>query len=403
MNEQYLMQHISYHLHTIVRKYTHSVELLNTFCARINFHDVSVGSNIIQIFRSVCDDLSMPVILSVNSLILYAFIPTPFHDYVIGPVQSASNVYFKHKYTDETLDIESWLNTVPQCEVRALCDDILLIYNLCHTTVINSNALLISNCIDTDTEEKIKKYYSELVFENRENGKSHNPYDQEIREFSSIEHGDLEQLKRSIEEDYPGELGTLSKNPVRQVKDLGIVVITLASRAAIRGGLLPEISFSMSDSYIQQLEECNDIPTLFHLIRASEYHYTQLVHDLNHLKNGIAEKDVNPHINKCKDYIFSHLHGKITVHDIAYELGLNANYLSDLFSKCEHISLTKFIQKEKIKLAKNLLIYSHYSYIEIATYLGYSSQSHLGKQFKEETGFTLRKFRELYGMKDFTW
>ncbi|MGF0017119.1 helix-turn-helix domain-containing protein [Sporofaciens sp. SGI.106] len=65
--------------------------------------------------------------------------------------------------------------------------------------------------------------------------------------------------------------------------------------------------------------------------------------------------------------------------------------------------MTKFIQKEKISLAKNLLIYSHYSYIEIATYLGYSSQSHLGKQFKEETGFTLRKYRELYGMKDFVW
>ncbi len=78
-----------------------------------------------------------------------------------------------------------------------------------------------------------------------------------------------------------------------------------------------------------------------------------MVHDLNSEKAGTAEKDTNPHINKCKDYVFSHLHGKITVQEIADELCLNANYLSELFKKCEHISLTKFIQKEKISLAKN--------------------------------------------------
>ena len=159
----------------------------------------------------------------------------------------------------------------------------------------------------------------------------------------------------------------------------------------------------MSDSYIQKLEECNDIPTILHIARTSEFHYAQMVHDINIQRAGMLQKDSNPHINKCKDYIFSHLHGKIFVQEIADELCLNANYLSELFKKCEHITITEFIQKEKISLAKNLLIYSHYSYIEIATYLGYTSQSHLGKYFKKETGMTLRKFRETYGTKDSTW
>ena len=128
-----------------------------------------------------------------------------------------------------------------------------------------------------------------------------------------------------------------------------------------------------------------------------------MVRDLKNEQHGTASKDKNPHIQKCKDYVFAHLHEKISVQQIANELGLNANYLSELFQKCEHISLTKFIQSEKISLAKNLLIYSHYSYIEIAAYLGYSSQSHLGKQFKEKTGYTLRKYRETFGKKEFTW
>lgn len=70
----------------------------------------------------------------------------------------------------------------------------------------------------------------------------HNPYDQEMREFGSIENGDLIQLEKSLQEDYDGTIGTLAKDPLRNLKNLGIVLVTLASRAAIRGGLSPEIS-----------------------------------------------------------------------------------------------------------------------------------------------------------------
>lgn len=54
-----------------------------------------------------------------------------------------------------------------------------------------------------------------------------------------------------------------------------------------------------------------------------------------------------------------------------------------------------------MKLVKNLLIYSQYSYIEIASYLGFSSQSYLGQQFKKLTGFTLKEYRDRYGVSEF--
>ena len=60
-----------------------------------------------------------------------------------------------------------------------------------------------------------------------------------------------------------------------------------------------------------------------------------------------------------------------------------------------------YIQNQKINAVKNLLTYSQYSYIEIATYLGYSSQSHLGKIFKEKTGYTLRQYRNQCSKKEF--
>lgn len=42
-------------------------------------------------------------------------------------------------------------------------------------------------------------------------------------------------------------------------------------------------------------------------------------------------------------------------------------------------------------------MHSPYSYIEIATYLGFSSQGHPGKVFKKYTGMTMRQYREKYG------
>ncbi|MFR3184089.1 MAG: AraC family transcriptional regulator [Enterococcus sp.] len=39
--------------------------------------------------------------------------------------------------------------------------------------------------------------------------------------------------------------------------------------------------------------------------------------------------------------------------------------------------------------------------MEIASYLGFSSQSYLGQQFKKLTGFTLKEYRDRYGVSEF--
>ena len=155
------------------------------------------------------------------------------------------------------------------------------------------------NRIFSSVEDSIQEYFSRLIFENEELEKVHNPHDQELREFGSIESGDVERLEKSRSEDYVGELGTLSKDPLRNMQYMGVVVITLASRAAIRGGLLPEIALSLSDVYIQKIDECRDIPTIYHILHLAELQYTKMVKELH--EQGKQNKEKNPHINKCKD------------------------------------------------------------------------------------------------------
>ncbi|MFD1175832.1 helix-turn-helix domain-containing protein [Paenibacillus puldeungensis] len=265
--------------------------------------------------------------------------------------------------------------------------------------MISKDALLDNN-IDTEAEQSVKRHFSHILFQNQEVGKMHNPYDQEVREISSIRNGDMKQLEKSLSENFKGHYGVLAKDHLRSVKNICIVVITLASRAAIEGGVSPEIAYSLSDSYIYKIEELSDSQTIQRLCRQAEYEYTRMVHHIKQQRHSNPrKKSNNPRINQCKDYIFKHLHEKISIKNIAQELKTNSNYLAELFSQSEGITIRDFIMQEKVNLAKNLLIYSEYSYSEIATNLGFCSQSHFGQNFKNVTHLTPRQFREVYGVK----
>ena len=238
----------------------------------------------------------------------------------------------------------------------------------------------------------VESYFSKLCFKNQEEGIEHNPYDQEVREMLSIEMGDVEQLKKSLSESYTGVVGTLADTPLRSAKNIGIVVLALASRAAIRGGMAPEASFSLSDSYIRQIERCSNIESVYSLIRGAEFKYTTIVHELHS-----SFKKRNSIIDSCRNYIITHLHEKISVSDLAEYTGFTPSYISELFRSYTHTTVTECILQEKVKAAKNLLLYSPLSMADIALHLGFASQSHFGERFKKITGKTPGEFRALYG------
>ena len=241
----------------------------------------------------------------------------------------------------------------------------------------------------------IRKRISEDMFYRQENFGRHNPGEQELRELESIKNGDREALRDSISETYEGAIGILAKEPLRHYKNVAIGNITLASRAAIQGGVSVENSYSMADSMIQQVEEINNIPEVEAFKRECQYLYAEAVK--NEKERGISDAEKNPLVGKVKDYIFSHLHDKIKVADIAEELGVNPNYLTSVFNKDENISIKKYILLEKIRRSQNLLKYSDYNIQEIGFYLGFSSQSHFTRKFQEIAGMTPNEYRRKYG------
>ena len=413
INISALMEHISRHLHTIVRRYSSSGELLEEICLRTDIPDsksdpeISAHWTDSPYMTKELENLLLspgpknrPKVSAGSDSVAYMTITLPDKTtFLTGPVRLENEEGYLFTIPDFSYDTD-WLHSLYTCDLIEFVTETLLIYNLFYEENLTPIEVAAFNTISEKDYFRVQKKFNEIIFDNQENTTVHNPYSQEVREFSSIRNGDVEQLRKSIAEDYQGNIGTLAKNQLRSFQNIAIVLITLASRAAMEGGVLPEIAYSLSDSYIQKVEEMHIPEAAVQIARQAEYHYTELVHEV---KISGKNNPADLRLNQCKEYIFAHLHGKLSTSDIAAALHLTPNYLSNLFKKEEGITITEYIQNEKVKLAKNMLIYSHYSYSTIATYLGFSSQSHLGKIFKQLTGMTMHQYRDKYGKTDFNF
>lgn len=399
MNIDCIMEYLSRNLHTAVWVLTPEGLTEKRICLRADLEDRMNETLLSELLSFAV--FEYPVLVSDDVSAAYAVVSAGEQILILGPVLLTFGNACRHRISCGGYDADALLFLHP-CGSADLLRDALLLHNLFHKNNLTMEEAADVNYLDDQIKYTVQEHFVKIVFENQEQGSRHNPYDQEVREVAAIRNGDLEALKQSWAEDYTGKLGVVAKTPLRNNQNLGIILVTLASRAAMEGGVMPEIAYSFSDSYINKIEEAVSPEAALSLGRQAEYHYACLVQEAKKERTSPETgRNINSNISLCKDYIFSHLHEKIRISDIAKELYLNPNYLSDLFRKAEGITISGYILQEKLKLVKNMLIYSRYSYNEIANYLGFSSQSHLGMRFRKHTGMTLHQYRETYGRKEF--
>lgn len=240
---------------------------------------------------------------------------------------------------------------------------------------------------EEETVSSINQKITNQIFDMQETEIPHNPYDHEQRKLSSIEKGDIGKLRNCQKEKFEGQLGRVASDDLRNAKNMAIIVITLASRAAIRGGLNPELAFTMADNYICEIENYVDERIIRKKIGEYEEEFARQV---SLLKKTLHK---NRYVENAKDYIYKHLHN-VKMFEVYEAVGVNGDYLCRLFKQYEGCSLEIYIRRERIRQAKELLQYSNYKLQEISEYLSFSNQSFFTKCFKEETGMTPKEVRE---------
>lgn len=78
---------------------------------------------------------------------------------------------------------------------------------------------------------------------------------------------------------------------------------------------------------------------------------------------------------------------------LSKELNRAYGTLSKVFSRYEGVTLERYIIRQKVERARELISYGEQSLGEIADQLGYSSSQHLSQQFKQVTGMSVSQFR----------
>lgn len=238
--------------------------------------------------------------------------------------------------------------------------------------------------------DSIETTLQRRIFDMQESEVAHNPYEHETRKLYCIETGDAERFIDCQYERWSGKIGIVADNPLRQEKNIAIIVITLASRAAIRGGLSSELAMSMADNYIYAIEKINDTSAVISALFEYERNFVYAVRELK------KENYKNKYVEKAKDYIYKHLHSKIELSELSEYIGISRDHLCRLFKKQEGMTLKEYVIVQKINQAKELLIYTDYSIELISNHLEFSSQSQFTLMFRKRTGMTPTAYRNAY-------
>jgi YesN/AraC family two-component response regulator len=132
---------------------------------------------------------------------------------------------------------------------------------------------------------------------------------------------------------------------------------------------------------------------------------TELANRLNNLGFELIDNVQSRIIEKIKTLIIQLIHynnAPLNINHsdyIASQLHRDYNYLSNLFSEIEGITIEKYIILQKVEKVKELLVYGEMTLSEIADKMGYSSVAYLSNQFKKITGLTPSHFKQLRSQK----
>ena len=257
---------------------------------------------------------------------------------------------------------------------------------------VSINAGSLRNTYFKDIPKDIVKAYQQAMFEQRETPDRTIMYRAEEKLFSCIRLGEPEKIEEYLFEFANGKLmGCMSKDPLRQVQYTFIVGITLMTRSAIEGGMPEMEAYNLSDVYAQKADVCKKEEDVLRLFAVALFDFASRVQQVR------KKKRYSYPVSLCIAYISDHLHYQITLRDLAKHCRLTPQYLSTLFHKETGRTISEFIKNEKLETAKQMLSYSEYTLLEIASYLAFSSHSSFTFHFRKLYGITPSEYRNRSG------
>lgn len=311
-----------------------------------------------------------------------------------SPDQSLKSLAFRCDLSDE-MDIQDFINgmkSIVRLPVMNLLQMLLPVSFALTGKKLTLQDLAIQENEQGQISESVNREESEKKFENDlTDDTTHNSYDLERLMIRMVQHGDMEMLKKWMKEAPAIRPGQMAPEQLRQLKDTFIVSATLVSRAAIQGGLPVEDAFQLSDAYIQKAEL---LPFPDRILNLQFHMILDFCDRVSRLRENGQPSDL---VLQVRTYVLRHISDPLTTESIAKALYMSRSYLSRKYHAETGETLLSYIHRKKIEEAKRMLIYTSRPLTAVSAYLGFSSQGHFSRIFREYTGMTPAEYRKKPG------
>lgn len=178
---------------------------------------------------------------------------------------------------------------------------------------------------------------------------------------------------------------------MQQIKYTSASFLTLASRAAIRGGLPAATAYSLNDTYLEQIDNCKTSNEISDVNDRFYHDFVQRVHDIK------QQPQISHPIQTCIDYISMHVTEKLEVSMLSSLIGYSDCYLSRKFKSETGVNLKQYILNAKMEYAKVQLASTSHSISDIGASLGFNSRSHFSDTFAKQVGMSPQQYRDVHG------
>ena len=348
-------------------------------------------------WETVCDHLceyQRPIVMSNEMGLMWIAAPelsekTVAGVHILGPffIYDGTVAQFEKNLRERKLSMDLWqdairfLRSLPVLTVVRVMEYAVMLHYC-----VNGEKLELTDVHFKDDESyKLPETELEAI---------HGTYEAEREMLRLVREGDLNYKEHMKVIAGTGKIGNISDgDPVRQLKNMIIVNITLFSRAAMEGGLPPEIAYAISDRYYQAVEKSKAIQAIVEINTTMQEDFIQRVHQCR------QNKDLTKPIRVCLEQMRARMEEDITLEGLAKEFGYSPYYLSKKFKKETGQSFKDCLKELRLERAKFLLKNTNTTILEISERLQFCSQSYFADSFRKEYGISPTEYREQLDIK----
>lgn len=207
---------------------------------------------------------------------------------------------------------------------------------------------------------------------------------------------------KNITKGYKKENLRVNTKWLKKLLVFGLSICFIWGAVVIRNQFINQDLYSNYNRYFIWVS----VTFLIYWIAYLGIYYNGIFNERKELRKKISKnntkkvKENDSEDSKIKNLIRSkklYLNPKLSLQDIADILHLNVSYTSHSFNKSSKLSFPQYVNRLRIKHAKNILLdeeFKNYTLVSIALESGFNSKSAFYTAFKKETGLTPTEFRK---------